>query len=76
MPIDATVRYFDRRDPILSEMLDELDRMLIAKLERGHAELLDFAKGNEDMAKALKTIIASLVSCSMPLKFIISIHRF
>ncbi len=49
-------------DPVLSERLDDLDQMLVEKLEDGNADILRSARGDPGVAKALKSILASLVS--------------
>lgn len=65
MPLDPVSKFFDRRDPILSERLDIIDRMLMVKLQKGNPDLLMLARGDKELVQALKKIIASLVSISV-----------
>lgn len=62
MPLDPESMFFDRRDPMLSEKLEQVESMLLAKLEKGTPEIWKFTKGDEELTEALKRIMASLVS--------------
>ena len=51
MPLDSDLELFNRSAPLLSKTLEQVAQMLTAKLQRGHSQLVQCAKGDEQLTE-------------------------